>query len=1033
MVKHLLAAVLSAATLAGCNVSGVAEKGPFQAGSTVTASVLRNDASLSSALSIQTAVTDALGSYRIESDISWNVWIQLEASGSYFNELTGVVSEEALALKATTRTNGSFSRANINLFSHLVTARFQQRVSDGLNLRRAYNRSERDLRNVFGISRRSTALSVADGRSRRRQDNANLALFSGALLSLPDTAVALDNLTQDFADDGLFNGVGEATFAAIALKSAEAGLLTTIRDNLIANGATNPPDETDLGELPEWVDTEGEPPVEENTAPVAAATTAQGDEDTTIEISLVAADAEGDLLTFSTTTAANGSVSVVGSTATYTPNLNFYGTDSFTFTVSDGQLSDSALVELDVNGVDDLPSAEDINAGIVTSGESTDIFLVGADIDSEITFTATDGSLGSVTVNESSELGVIATYNAGRLAGEDSFTYQVTGDGQSVTATVSIIVEPIPVPQGELLGSVRDTNGNLIAGVTVDVLGSSNELDAPADYVTNTDETGQFVVSADADTERVLVLRKTGYADQVVPVRFLDGSAPLNVVMIQRGVVQIVDADIGGVVVGSDGATVVVVPSMFVDASGESVTGDIEVIVTPLDVSNKALLAAFPGAFYGVSGEGSEINIIATLGTTEFTFTQNGQPLTVRPKSRVDIILPIYNSVNPGTGLEIVVNDSIALWSLNESTGIWEQEGEGTVIGSADSPTGLALAAGVSHFSWWNVDVSILPSGLEVQVNTPLLSDGTEIASDIGVLHALAGTGFGWRSSQADTILSVGETTVVDGLPSNANICFWVEYVINAGGTLNSAQQCIDTVEFGFYNLTFDVTVSSDPLVLAVQDSQASYAILKAIKPIKVVSTTPETVVDYTLVGELPAGLSLVQVSSTGAEIQGIPTESGSAEVAIEGVDSEGNVSRINQTVIVEALDVPVLEGDGFSDLEGASISIYRDINSQFGPGFVQIDLSAYNVGGVATSWTNTLPDSLEYPYSVSITDDGLMSFFNRSEPVNGSVVSESFSVRAVNSEGASNPMQVNLDIYYTVCDYESEIDSENCFIFVTQ
>ena len=98
MVKHLLAAVLSAATLAGCNVSGVAKKGPFQEGSTVTASVLRNDASLSSALSIQSAVTDALGSYRIESDISWNVWIQLEASGSYFNELTGVVSEDALAL-----------------------------------------------------------------------------------------------------------------------------------------------------------------------------------------------------------------------------------------------------------------------------------------------------------------------------------------------------------------------------------------------------------------------------------------------------------------------------------------------------------------------------------------------------------------------------------------------------------------------------------------------------------------------------------------------------------------------------------------------------------------------------------------------------------------------------------------------------------------------------------------------------------------------------------------------------------------------
>ena len=1056
MVKHLLAVVLSAATLAGCNVSGVAEKGPFQEGSTVTASVLRNDASLSSALSIQSAVTDALGSYRIESDISWNVWIQLEASGSYFNELTGVVSEDALALKATTLTNGSFSRANINLFSHLVTARFQQRVSDGLNLRRAYNRSERDLRNVFGISRRSTALSVADGRSRRRQDNANLALFSGALLSLPDTAVALDNLTQDFADDGLFNGVGEATFAAIALKSAEEGLLTTIRDNLIANGASNPPDEDDLGELPEWVDTEGEPPVEVNTAPVVFEQSVEAVEDTTIDVSLVAIDADGDALSFTVGAAANGEVSVAGNVATYIPNDNFYGTDSFTFTVSDGELRASETVSLNVAAVDDLPTAEDIEAGVVSVGESISITLVGADIDSEISFTATDGSLGSVIVNDLGESGVQAIYTAGFVGGEDSFSYQVTGSDQSATATVSVVVEAPVVPQGTLQGSVRDVSGNLISDVTIEVTLQNFGLsidDVLIDQVipqvtvadtqsgsilTSSDESGQFVLTADANSAGVVTLRKDGYADQVVPVFFLEGTAPINVVMTPRGEVQIIDASEGGSVIGADDATVFITPNLFVDASGNVVTGEIEVTITPLDVSNKATLAAFPGDFYGIVG-GSEVEIgsdIATLGTTEFVFTQDGQPLSVAPEQLVDIKLPIYNTVNPATGLTISEGERIALWSLNESTGIWLQEGEGVVVESRASPTGFALAAQVSHFTWWNVDVAIDPIDVTALINPLLLDDGTEIESDIATLHVVSASGFGWRPSQLNTVMAVGESLNVRGLPSNTNLCFWAEYATNTGGIFNSDQQCIDTQSFQSYDLVFDATVSSDGLGLAVLNTE-THSIGKAITPVQIVSTTLESAVDYAVVGELPLGLSLVQVNAVKAEIQGVPPESGSFLVTVEGADSDGNVSRVDHTLVVGELEAPVLQGDGFGDSDEASVFIYQEsgLNEV---GLVTVDLSQYNIGGVASSWSYAPDEGIDEVNSISISDEGLLVFTHGSEPYEGKRVSETLRITASNSEGNSNQLEVMIDLYFTEFSFNDCIDvvledNPECLIFIVQ
>ena len=51
-----------------------------------------------------------------------------------------------------------------------------------------------------------------------------------------------------------------------------------------------------------------------------------------------------------TTDGANGTVTTDGTTVTYTPNLNFNGTDTFTYTITDdGGLTDTATVNITVN------------------------------------------------------------------------------------------------------------------------------------------------------------------------------------------------------------------------------------------------------------------------------------------------------------------------------------------------------------------------------------------------------------------------------------------------------------------------------------------------------------------------------------------------------------------------------------------------------------------------------------------------------------------------------------------------------------
>jgi len=70
-------------------------------------------------------------------------------------------------------------------------------------------------------------------------------------------------------------------------------------------------------------------------------------------------DGLGEPLTITTLgLASNGTVIIIGggTDVTYQPNADFFGSDSFTYTVSDGAFSDTALVNVTVNAINDQPS-----------------------------------------------------------------------------------------------------------------------------------------------------------------------------------------------------------------------------------------------------------------------------------------------------------------------------------------------------------------------------------------------------------------------------------------------------------------------------------------------------------------------------------------------------------------------------------------------------------------------------------------------------------------------------------------------------
>ncbi len=97
-----------------------------------------------------------------------------------------------------------------------------------------------------------------------------------------------------------------------------------------------------------------------NRAPTANALEVAVAEDTPVDITLTASDPDLDALTFTVTSQPeNGALSGTVPDLSYTPNLNFNGTDSFDFTVEDGNGgSHSAIVTISVLAVNDLPVAD---------------------------------------------------------------------------------------------------------------------------------------------------------------------------------------------------------------------------------------------------------------------------------------------------------------------------------------------------------------------------------------------------------------------------------------------------------------------------------------------------------------------------------------------------------------------------------------------------------------------------------------------------------------------------------------------------
>ncbi|WP_022950764.1 Ig-like domain-containing protein [Leucothrix mucor] len=235
-----------------------------------------------------------------------------------------------------------------------------------------------------------------------------------------------------------------------------------------------------------------------NYAPTTMPDSATTLENTAVLVDVLAndTDPDGDTLTLQEVgSAMHGTVQIVGTQVQYTPTKDYFGTDSFTYTVSDG--NGEVITETVTITVTDVNLAPTPVNDTASTPEVTPVTITALNNDTDPdgdTLTLADVDVPAHGTAIISGNNIIYTPEAD-FVGTETFDYTVRdSSNNTATATVTVTVSNVnsaPVATGDTRSTPEDTD------VTIDVL--SNDSDPDGDAVTiesnDTPKFGTAVIS----------------------------------------------------------------------------------------------------------------------------------------------------------------------------------------------------------------------------------------------------------------------------------------------------------------------------------------------------------------------------------------------------------------------------------------------------------------------------------------------------------------------------------------------------------
>ncbi|CAI2289728.1 hypothetical protein IFVP69_C1110163 [Vibrio parahaemolyticus] len=198
---------------------------------------------------------------------------------------------------------------------------------------------------------------------------------------------------------------------------------------------------------------------------------------------------------------ANGTVSInPDGSVTYTPNDNYHGTDSFTYIVTSGSVSESTTVSVDVTPVNDAPVAKD---DIATTQEDTavtiDVLPNDTDIDGDklsIQSASVPEAQGKVEIVD----GKLVFTPAENFNGHAEITYTVTDGQLTDEAKVTVTVNPVDDAPTIKVDAVESITEDAVSTDTIVATLEVADTDTPEDQLTvslENNSNGYFVLVGD--------------------------------------------------------------------------------------------------------------------------------------------------------------------------------------------------------------------------------------------------------------------------------------------------------------------------------------------------------------------------------------------------------------------------------------------------------------------------------------------------------------------------------------------------------
>jgi Ca2+-binding RTX toxin-like protein len=429
----------------------------------------------------------------------------------------------------------------------------------------------------------SATVTVSDGKASVTQsisinisnlnDN-NPVISSSATFSLAENNTAIGSVTATDADgDSLtysisgseisISGIGQINFVSAPDYETKTSYTAIVTVSDGTNSATQSItvtitdlDETDPNESPT----------------ISSSSTFSVAENQTSIGSISASDADGDSLTF---TISSSEINISSSgvlTFASAPNYETKNSYTATVTVSDGTVSITQNITVNIADVSEAVAVDDTSSGIEDDNIRVDVLTNDTFSALDVILTATDGS--NMTVEVQNDSTSVAEYGRPTIIyspdanwfGTDSFTYTVSSGGESKQGTVTVTVTSVndaPIISSSAtfsaaenqtaIGSVTATDADgdsltySISGSEMNISSSGVLSFAVApDYETKNSYTATVTVSdGTASTTQNITVNVTDVAENVGPV--ISGLASsVSVAENQTSVISVSASDANG-------------------------------------------------------------------------------------------------------------------------------------------------------------------------------------------------------------------------------------------------------------------------------------------------------------------------------------------------------------------------------------------------------------------------------------------------------------------------------------------------------